>query len=81
MAETITSEVINILSDLFNVSPEELGPESSQDTVEGWDSLQHVNIVLDVEQRFNITLSPPEIEEMLTVQAIADIVNKKTQDV
>ena len=81
MTESIISEVISILSDLFNVSPEELGPESSQDTVEGWDSLQHINIVLDVEQRFNITLSPTEIEEMLTVQDIVDIVNKKTQDV
>ena len=81
MVESIISEVISILSDLFNVSPEELGPDSSPDTVKGWDSLQHVNIVLDVEQRFNITLSPTEIEEMLTVQDIVDIVNKKTQDV
>lgn len=81
MTESIISEVISILSDLFNVSPEELGPDSSPDTVKGWDSLQHVNIVLDVEQRFNITLSPTEIEEMLTVQDIVDIVNKKIQDV
>ncbi|MBT3880238.1 MAG: acyl carrier protein [Candidatus Scalindua sp.] len=81
MAESIISEVISIFSDLFNVSPEELGPESSPDTVEGWDSLQQVNIVLDVEQRFNITLSPPEIEEMLTVQDIVGIVNKKMRDV
>lgn len=81
MAETIISEVINILSDLFNISPEELGPESSQDSVDGWDSLQQVNIVLDVEQRFNITLTPPEIEEMLTVQDIVGIVNKKMRDV
>lgn len=77
----IISEVISILSDLFNVSPEKLGPDSSADTVEGWDSLQHINIVLDVEQRFNISLSPSEIGEMVTVKAIADTVNKKTQDV
>lgn len=81
MTESIVSEVIGILSDLFNVSIEVLGPESSQDTVEGWDSLQHVNIVLDVEQRFNISLSPPEIEKMVTVQAIADIINEKVKEI
>ena len=80
MEEPIISEVLSILSDLFNKSPEELGPESSQSTVDGWDSLQHVNIVLDVEQRFNINLSPSEIGEMVTVRAIADIVNNKIKD-
>lgn len=80
MTESIVSEVIGILSDLFNVSPEVLGPESSQDTVEGWDSLQHVNMVLDVEQRFNISLSPPEIEKMVTVKAIASIINEKAKN-
>jgi len=79
MTESIISEVISILSDLFNVSPEELGPDSSPDTVEGWDSVQHVNIVLDLEQRFNICLSPPEIEAMVSVNLIADIVRKKIQ--
>lgn len=81
MAETVINKVIGILSGLFNVSAEELGPDSSPDTVDGWDSLQHLNIVLDVEQMFDISLSPPEIERMVTVKAIADIVNRKIQDV
>lgn len=77
MHESITSEVINILSDLFIVSPEELSPDSSPDTVEAWDSLQHLNLVIDVEQKYNISLSPAEIEAMESVQAIVDIVNMK----
>ncbi len=81
IAEAVINKVIGILSSLFNVSSEELGPDSSPETVDGWDSLQHVNIVLDVEQMFNISLSTPEIEKMVTVRAIVDIINKKTQDV
>lgn len=81
MIELITSEVINILSDLFIVNPEELSSDSSPDTVEAWDSLQHLNLVIDVEQKYNISLSPAEIEAMVSVQAIVDIVNTKTKDV
>jgi acyl carrier protein len=81
MAESIISEVISILSDLFIVDPEELSPDSSPDTVEAWDSLQHLNLVIDVEQKYNISLSPAEIEAMVSVQAIVGIVNTKIKDV
>lgn len=81
MNESTTSEVINILSDLFFVDPEELSIDSSPDTVDAWDSLQHLNLVLDVEQKFNISLSPVEIEAMVSVRDIVEIVNKKRMDV
>ena len=80
MKETVTGEVRSILSNLFLIDTEELSPDSSPDTVGAWDSLQHLNLVLDVEQKFNINLSPAEIEAMLSVHDIVDIVNKKTEN-
>ena len=44
------------------------------DTVEQWDSLQHINVIMDVEQRFGIVLSPEEVMELHTVRSIVNIV-------
>jgi len=79
MTESIIKEIIVILSDLFNIRPEELGPDSSPDNVESWDSLQNLNLVLDIEQRFNITLMPSDVEAFANVQSIANIIKKKME--
>jgi len=36
----------------------------SVDTVEKWDSLQHLNLVLVLEEEFNISFSDQEIKEI-----------------
>jgi len=79
MTESIIKEIIVILSDLFNIRPEELGPDSSPDNVESWDSLQNLNLVLDIEQRFNITLMPSDVEAFANVQSITNIIKKKME--
>jgi len=39
-----------------------------------------VDVVLDVEDEFDIKIENEEMEEMLSVKAAIDIVNKKLQD-
>jgi acyl carrier protein len=41
--------------------------------------MQHLNLVLAVEEQFNIQLSPEEIEQMRSVGQIAQIVEQKLQ--
>lgn len=78
MSNAVLDQVREIASDLFNVPPQQLGPESSPDTVPDWDSVQHLNLVLTLEQRFNVSFGPEDIEQMRTLSAIAELVSKKT---
>ena len=68
-----------ILADVLQISAEEVGPESSPDTIENWDSLQHLNLVLALEQEFAVQFTPEEIEQLLSVQLTADLVTEKLQ--
>lgn len=77
MSNAVLDQVREIASDLFNVPAQQLGPESSPDTVPDWDSVQHLNLVLTLEQRFNVSFGPEDIEQMRTLSAIADLVGKK----
>ncbi len=80
MNEPIVDRVKDIIADLFLVPFEEIGLESSPETIERWDSIQHLNLVLAVEQTFGLQLSVADIERMTDVGAIVELVKKKLSD-
>ncbi|MBA4372537.1 MAG: acyl carrier protein [Thermodesulfovibrio sp.] len=77
MAEPVHDQIRNIVADLFLMSLEEITPESSPSTIENWDSMQHLNLVLAVEQTFGIQLLPEDIERMTDVGMIERVVGEK----
>ena len=78
MSSTL-AQVQAIASDIFGVPVGKITAESSPETIESWDSMQHLNLVLAVEEKFGVQLSPEEIEEMKSVGAVAALVEKKLQ--
>jgi acyl carrier protein len=45
--------------------------------VEGWDSFNHINIVVAVEAHFGIKIHTAEIEELRNVGELVELVEKK----
>lgn len=70
-------DVTRVLADVFGVDPRELHPASSPDTIERWDSVQHLNMIIALEQEFGVRFAPEEIEEAVSVQAIAELIQRK----
>ena len=62
----------------MNVPVEQLNEDSSPGTVQNWDSLQHMNLILTLEEELNITFSDEEIVEMLSVRIIVETLKKKS---
>ena len=76
MTESTLDQVRNIASDIFGVPANKITAESSPETIENWDSMQHLNLVLAVEEKFGVQLAPEDIEQMKNVGAIATLVEK-----
>ncbi len=72
-------EVRGIASDILGVAAAKLTADSSPDTVESWDSVQHLTLVLALEEKFGLQLSPEEIEQMKTLGATAALIDTKLQ--
>jgi acyl carrier protein len=66
-----------IVADIFQVPVEQVGPQSSPDNIETWDSLQHLNLVLALEQEFGVEFTPEEIEQLLSVELVACLLEEK----
>ena len=73
----IISAIRSIVSNSvgYQLSHDEDG--MSMEQIEGWGSLTNMLIIASVEQRFNIRISSDEMFEMTSVEAIANVVDRK----
>jgi acyl carrier protein len=69
--------VQRIAADVFSVPIAGINAESSADTIETWDSLQHLNFVLAVEQEFGVQFTPEEIEKLISVNTVVEMLEAK----
>ncbi len=79
MTAMIFEQVRGIASDLFAIPPDRITAESSPETIESWDSTQHLNFVLALEEKFEFQLSPEEMEQMRNIGEIVKLVESKLQ--
>ena len=81
MPSKVLPQVRAIAADVFGVDEGTIHPESSAETVEGWDSIQHLNFVLALEERFGVQLSPKEMEAVRTIGGAAEVIERRVQQV
>ena len=54
-----------------------LTPDMTADDVEGWDSMNHIFIVVELEKRFGVKFQAAEMEELKNVGELAGLVKQK----
>ena len=59
------------------VADDDITMASTPNTIEAWDSLRLLDMVLALESEFDVQFSPDEIAEMTTVARIVDVVALK----
>ena len=68
-------KVLEILKDLFELDT--VDETCSQTTCEMWDSMGQLNLVVELESEFDVTLEPEEIGEMKSFDDIIRILKSK----
>ena len=78
MNQTLFDQVRAIASDILDVDTRHLSADSSPLTIQQWDSVRHLNLVLALEESFGFQFSPEEMDSMKNIGQIAGIVESKT---
>jgi acyl carrier protein len=76
MSDDVEARARSVLADVFGLDPDEIGPETSTETVEGWDSLQHLSVVLALEEEFGIHLGDEDTLGVVSFPLITTIVRE-----
>jgi acyl carrier protein len=77
MNQTIQDKVRSIAADLFAVPVEEVVPESSPDTIKTWDSIQHLNLMLELEMTFDVKFTHKDIQKMTNIASVVSVVRSR----
>jgi len=75
----VSDQIRTMASDIFGVPADKITPTSTPETIETWDSIQHLNLVLALEEKFGVQLSPEEIEQMKSIGDVIKLVEGKLQ--
>ena len=74
---TTEEKVLNVISVVFNKPVDTLNGDSSPDTIEEWDSIMHINLVLAIEEEFGVKFTDEEILEMMNASLIVMALKEK----
>ncbi len=65
-----------VMAQIFNVDIDTITEESSPESIDRWDSLKHMQLILAIEDEFDITFSDDEIPNLLSTSAIEETVRQ-----
>ena len=77
MDDSIEVRIKNIMSVVFDIPVDQIKDNSSADTIESWDSLKHMNLVVALEEEFEIEFKDDEILEMMNYPLIIEVLKNK----
>ncbi len=77
MSSPVFERVRGIAADVLRLPANQISPRSSPETIEAWDSVQHLNLVLALEQEFGVQFEPEEIDQMSNIDRILSVLENK----
>lgn len=77
MPDQLSTDIRRIVSDVLGVPAAQLTDASSPETIDSWDSIQHLSIVMALEQALGVQFDPDDIEKMRSVGRIEETVRRK----
>jgi acyl carrier protein len=76
-SEQVLAEVNRIMCGVFNNPSIHLKPATTAQEVEGWDSLNHIELVLAVEKHFKIRFNFADLQKFKNVGEMCDNIAAK----
>ena len=72
----IEQRAASVMSIILNIPVSEITLEATQDSYPAWDSLKHLDIVVALEEEFDISIPEEEIGNLLSLKLIGVIVQE-----
>ena len=77
MSADIEQRIREILADILGLDPARIGDDAELGTTPGWDSANHITLVLSLEDEFSIALEAADIDTMITFSDVVRTVEGK----
>ena len=76
------SKIEKVMRDVFSIDDKQIiNNDSSQDSISNWDSLRHIQLVVSLEEEFEIEFNDSEITEITNFASIAKVIESKKKNI
>ena len=76
----LTEKIKSIVADSFNLLYEEVTLDTCPSNTASWDSFGQMDLVLNIEKEFGITLEFDEIFKIVSTQTLLEVVENKLDE-
>ncbi|MCQ2530197.1 MAG: acyl carrier protein [Lachnospiraceae bacterium] len=77
MDEQINNRLNEVFQEVFDDEDLFIDDDTNADSIDDWDSMEHINLVVAVEEEFGLTFSMDEIAEMQNVGDMVEIIKER----
>ncbi len=77
MSDSLEERTRKVVAEVFGLPLEKVTRATSTETVEEWDSLNVLNILMAVESEFAVSISPEEAAGFVSVEKILKVLESK----
>jgi acyl carrier protein len=77
-ADVVIDKVIALVAEELGVEPGQLPHDATLNVYERWDSLNHISIILALEEEFGVEVNEDTIRQLNSIPAIMKHLQKRT---
>ena len=78
MSKNVEQTIKDVMAIVLNIDAARIDDGTSMDNTPGWDSANHINLVLALEEEFSISFEVSEFESMVSFFDIVQVIEAKT---
>jgi acyl carrier protein len=72
----LKQKIISIMADIFELDAADIPDNASAGVVENWDSIRHMNLIVALEEEFNVRFNDTDIVDLITIPLIESIIKE-----
>ncbi len=74
MNDELLHEVASVIGERLMVDPKTITRDTTAEDVDGWDSVTHTLLMMEIERRLSVTLPLDEVFDLANVGELVDLV-------
>jgi len=74
--EVLFQRVADVVSRMFGIDAPELAPESGVGSIQGWDSMGHLRLMMEVEQTFQVRFDTADLGAPQNIRALCELLSR-----
>lgn len=73
----LEQDLRSIMAEVFEIPVDQINESTTMESVDTWDSLRHMELVVAIERRFSVEFEAEEALEMTSIEGIKRILSGK----